>query len=237
MSWLFSQALVEEYSAGTSLAGQPSAQLNVMPTQHKFSYRGKTTDHSSLSRFGLTCVVLTGIHGMELLMSFLAGSHARTLAAPAKALDSAGPGLGCGRKWPASWAKYDHATCSWKTAQCSLLEGSESFSETWPRSGSMRNGACYPLPTLELPMYESASGSLLPTPTLVSCEHPGRQKIKSHQQDCISAALARRDGWLPSGKWSPSHAAWCMGWLESWTSLGHLETGKFLKWQQQHGGF
>ncbi len=55
MSWLFSQALAEEYSADTSLAGEQFAQLNVMPTPHKFSRNDKTMEFSSLSRFGLTC--------------------------------------------------------------------------------------------------------------------------------------------------------------------------------------
>ncbi|WP_227628725.1 DNA cytosine methyltransferase [Klebsiella pneumoniae] len=51
MSWLFSQALAEEYSADTSLAGEQFAQLNVMPTPHKFSRNDKTMEFSSLSRF------------------------------------------------------------------------------------------------------------------------------------------------------------------------------------------
>lgn len=41
MSWLFSQALAEEFSAETSLAGEQFAQLNVMPTPHKFSRNDK----------------------------------------------------------------------------------------------------------------------------------------------------------------------------------------------------
>lgn len=36
MSWLFSQALVEAYLEATCSAGEPSAQLNAMPTQHRF---------------------------------------------------------------------------------------------------------------------------------------------------------------------------------------------------------
>lgn len=82
MSWLFSQALAEEYSADTSLAGEQFAQLNVMPTPHKFSRNDKMMEFSSLSRFGLTCAVLTESHGGELLTSFLAGFHARTSARP-----------------------------------------------------------------------------------------------------------------------------------------------------------
>lgn len=42
MSWLFSQALAEEYSVDISLAGEQFAQLNVMPTPHKFSRNDKT---------------------------------------------------------------------------------------------------------------------------------------------------------------------------------------------------
>jgi len=235
MSWLFSQALVEEYSADTCSDGAPSVQLNVMPTQHKFSYRGKTMEHSDLSRFGLTCAALTDDRGAELLTSFLADFPVRTSAAPAREPDSTAIDQDYGQKWRASWAKFDRDTSSWKTAQCSLLGDSELFSETWPRSGLMLDGACFPLPMLAHPMCASASGSLLPTPTLVSCEHPGRQKIKDHQQDCISAALARRDGWRPGGKWSPSHAAWVMGWPASWTNLGHSATGRFRRWLRLHG--
>lgn len=63
MSWLFSQALAEEYSADTSLAGEQFTQLNVMPTPHKFSRNDKMMEFSDLSRFGLTCSVLTESHG------------------------------------------------------------------------------------------------------------------------------------------------------------------------------
>lgn len=63
MSWLFSQALAEEYSAGISLAGAQFAQLNVMPTLHKFSRNDKMMEFSYLSRFGLTCAVLTESRG------------------------------------------------------------------------------------------------------------------------------------------------------------------------------
>lgn len=59
MSWLFSQALVEGYLPDIYLGGAQSAQLSVMPTQHKFWRNYKTMDYSRLSQFGLTCVVLT----------------------------------------------------------------------------------------------------------------------------------------------------------------------------------
>ena len=70
MSWLFSQALVAEYSQGTAWDGEPCAQLNVMPTQHKFWRNDKTLEPSDLSRFGLTCAALTEDRGADLLTWF-----------------------------------------------------------------------------------------------------------------------------------------------------------------------
>lgn len=42
-----------------------------------------------------------------------------------------------------AFANYDPDTSSWKTSQLSLLEGSTEFSETWPRSGTMRGGTAF----------------------------------------------------------------------------------------------
>ena len=55
-----------------------------------------------------------------------------------------------GAKSPAWLASYDRNTSSWKTSQHSLVEGLDEFSETWPRSGMMRNGIAYQLPPLAL---------------------------------------------------------------------------------------
>ena len=192
-------------------------------------------EHSDLSRFGLTCELLTADHGEALLTWFLEGFRARTSAVPVKAQGWTARVRAYGQKWRASWAKFDRGTYSWKTAQCSLLGDSELFLETWPRWGSMRNGECLERMPLAPLTSASASGSLLPTPTLITCEHPGRQKIKPGQQDCTTAWLARRDGWLRGGQWSPSHAAWTMGWPESWTNLGRSAMVKYHKWLQQHG--
>ena len=121
MSWLFSRALVEEYSAGDCSDGEPCAPLSVMPTQHKFWRNDKTMEPLTLSRFGLTCAVLTADHGEALLMSFQAGSPARTSAQPAKAQDSQALDPGSGEKWHGSWTRFDPDSCLWKTAQFSLL--------------------------------------------------------------------------------------------------------------------
>jgi hypothetical protein len=68
-----------------------------------------------------------------------------------------------GGRWHESLARYDRATCSWKTRQCSLLAGSESFSETWPRWGLMLDGVSWALTMPALPTGGSGSG-LWPTP-------------------------------------------------------------------------
>jgi hypothetical protein len=163
MSWLFSQALVEAFSAATCSAGEPCAQLNVMPTAQPFWRNDKTMDASRFSRFGLTCAPLTADRGEALLTWFRAGFPARTSASPARATDSTESAADSGWKWPGSFAKWTRAASTWRTRQHSLLGGLDEFSETWPRWGSMRDGECSALPTLELTPSASASG-LWPTP-------------------------------------------------------------------------
>lgn len=106
MSWLFSRALVEEYSPATCSAGAQSAQLNVMPTPHKFWRNDRTMEFCRLSQFGLTCAVLTVDAGEGLLMSFLEAFRAKTYPAPVPAPESKAPALGFGRIWLESSAKY-----------------------------------------------------------------------------------------------------------------------------------
>jgi len=62
-----------------------------------------------------------------------------------------------------SLAKYDLSLSSWRTRQACLLEDWTEFSDAWPRSGLMRNGIVYRLPTLAPTISEIGSG-LLPTP-------------------------------------------------------------------------
>jgi hypothetical protein len=201
MSWLFSQALVEEYSAGTSLAGAPCAQLSVMPTQHRFWRNDKPMDASDLSQFGLTSQLLTAGHGMELLMSYLAAFHAKTSAPPAPARVSAENAAACGPTWRASFARYSPDSSTWKTAQCSLLGDWDEFSETWPRWGSMRNGVSFLRPIPALPICASESG-LWPTPTVCGNNNqPGASKTAgwglssaAKQWTTPSASDARRGG-------------------------------------------
>ena len=78
MSWLFSQALVVEYSQASSLDGAQSAQSSGSHIQQAYCAPDKMTAFSKLSRFGMTYKPLTATHGEELLTSYLAAFHAKT---------------------------------------------------------------------------------------------------------------------------------------------------------------
>ena len=233
MSWLFSQALVEAFSAGTCSDGEPSAQLNVTPTPHPFWHRDKTMDSWSPSQFGLTCSVLTEDRGAALLMSFLAAFPARTSALEERATGSTVSGRDSGWKWPASWVKFDPLTSSWRTRQCSLLGGSGEFSETWPRWGLMRDGECWEPATLP-PITNVKGSGLWPTPTAMT--HSGGAALckwgGSRSRAKLRALVTPKE---LNGPLNPEFPSWLMGWPIGWTSLTPLATGKFQEWQQQHG--
>lgn len=164
MSWLYSQALAEEYSEDIYSDGEPCAQLNVMATQRPFWRNDKMMDSSRLSRFGLTLKLLRVGPGLELLTSFLAAFPARTFHSPEKVKGSKENAADYGKSLPGLLAKYDRGTHSLKTAQLSLIEDSMSCSVTLPKSGTMRNGCVYQQQTVELTTSEIEFG-FLPTPT------------------------------------------------------------------------
>ena len=85
---------------------------------------------------GMTYEPLTADRGEELLTWYRAGFRAKTSRPQVKAPGSTASDQDCGRKWPASLAKYDRVSRSWKTRQC-LLGGLEEFSATLARWGSM----------------------------------------------------------------------------------------------------
>jgi len=187
MSWLFSQALVEEYSAANSLDGAQSAPLSGSNTQQAYCAPDKMTVFSRLSRFGMTYKPLTESRGEELLTLYLAGFHAKTSAQQEKAQELTESEAECGEKWHASFAKYSPDTHSWKTPQCSLLGDSEEFLETWPQWGLMRNGECWEQRTLEQTIRGTESGlseNKWPTPTASQARSEGmilqmRQLVES----------------------------------------------------------
>lgn len=148
MSYIFSQALVAEFSGGKSWDTEPSVQLSGSPTPNLSLWHDKTMELSRLSRFGMTCNLLTESLGADVLTWWLAGFPVKTSALPEKAQESLESDLGCGPTWRASLAKFDPDSCSWKTVQLSLLGDSELSSVIWPRSGMTADGQCWELPML-----------------------------------------------------------------------------------------
>ena len=63
---------------------------------------------------------------------------------------------------PESFAQLDPDSSCWKTSQATFLSGLETYSETWPDSGTMRNGRVYELRT-SAPATSGSGCSLWPT--------------------------------------------------------------------------
>jgi len=182
MSWLFSQALVEEYLGGISSDGEQSALLNGNPTPQAYCAPDKMTAFSRLSRFGMTYKPLTESRGEELLTLFREDFHAKTSVQQEKEQELMEKEVECGEKWRASFTKYDPDSCSWKTHQCSLLGDLELFSEIWPAWGLMRSGECWEQRTLVQTTGETESG-LWPTPNTLEGLKPKKiERIMEYNQ-------------------------------------------------------
>ncbi len=121
-------------------------------------------------------------------------------------LDGAGPGS------PTSFAQYDLGTCLWKTSvgSSSSRTHSDVSLVTWPNSGSMRSGACYPRAPL-VPHTHVRGCSFWPTPRANGSGSAGGSNAR---------ASAIRNGTYVTGKRNPNHVEWLMGFPEGWTETG-----------------
>ena len=188
MSFIYSRALVEAFSQGSYSDIDACALSSGSHTPKPCLWHDKTMEPSRLSRFGMMCRPLTEGRGAELLMSFAAGFRAKTSAQPEKAQALTVSEAECGRTWPASLAKYDPDTSSWRTAQYSLLGGLDEFSETWPKWGLMRSGECWELPTLAPLTGERGSG-LWQTPVADDAANRANGKWNSRSEPKLSAQV------------------------------------------------
>ena len=232
MSWLYSQALVEEYLPQKCLDGEQSALLNGKPTQQAYCSPDKMTVFSRLSRFGMMFKPLTANLGEELLMSYLADFHVKTSQPQEKVQALRENDQGCGQKWLASFVKYDHDSHSWKTHQCSLLGDLDEFSETWPQWGLMRDGECWEQTMWERHTKETGYG-LWPTPNTCDATRgsPETPQQKLNRGANTGWSLIDVLGYIPH----PEFAEWLMGWPPGMTDLKPLEMDKCLYARQPHG--
>jgi hypothetical protein len=158
MSWLFSQALVEEYLGENFSDGEQSVPSNGSHIQQAYLQPDKMTKFSRVSRFGMTFKPLTESRGEELLTLYLAAFHAKTSQLQEKEMDLTEKEAECGEKWHGLLAKYDQDTHSWRTVQCSLLEDLNESLQTLPRWGMTVGWELYLLPTLVQTIDENESG-------------------------------------------------------------------------------
>ena len=146
MSWHFLPELVGGSSADISRDSEPWEPLKLNLIVEKSSCGASGTACFRCSRFGMTSGRSTATAFVDGWISSLADSPARIYLPPVAVKESKAKTADSGKKWPGSLASFDPASRSWRTAQCSLFEGLELFSETWPRSGMTRSGIAYQLP-------------------------------------------------------------------------------------------
>lgn len=124
-------------------------------------------------------------------MSSAEASPVRTSARQGRGPASTASAADYGASIPVSLAHFDPDTSSWRTWQLSLVEGLTVFSETWPRSGLMRNGIAYQLPPL-VPLTVGTDSGFWPTPVVVyTRENWTAEQIAERQAQVKAETLAK----------------------------------------------
>lgn len=187
MSWLYSQVLVAESSEVKCLDGSALVPWKWKDTHVGFLCKDKTMARSVLSRYGRTSehspnVTTTadstssGYSASDISWLFPAVSHARIFQWLGKVQAFRANAVAYGEKCAGWLAKYDPATCTWRTAQCSLLGDLTEYSETFPNWGMMLNGVCWPLRTLEPTTSGTGYGCWL-TPSAMSVQQRSEESM------------------------------------------------------------
>jgi hypothetical protein len=147
-----------------------------------------------------------------------------------------------------SLAKFDRASCSWKTFLPFGPEGPTLFAHEWPNSGLIVDGLLYPLRKSEPLTSEPDGGAYVPTPTAadsrgsrnITANRSQESKINRHKIGQRGPRMwptpmardwkgrggtNRRSLDLPSavvevgGRLNPTWVEWLMGYPQGWTGL------------------
>jgi hypothetical protein len=152
-------------------------------------------------------------------MPSLEDSPAKTSAMLVMALELKENDPGSGLSLRASLAHYDRESSSWRTSQRCLIEGWHEFSETWPKAGLMRSGACYRRAQW-VPHIHDKGCSLWPTPTATDWKGGSENslKAKANRIGYLRYATVPHDGGGSSYP-MPSFVEALMGFPIGWTEL------------------
>lgn len=155
---VFSLALLDSTSDSESLYLRLAASVMWRGTYMQPRYWRRVCKTGRLTKrlCGAMCEPSTADASVERWLLSV-GFHVKTSVWPGSGQASTGSVADCGRISPESLGRFNPGSYSLKMCQVSLLTNQcEEFLETFPRSGSMRNGSVFPLPNAEQPT--SANG-------------------------------------------------------------------------------
>lgn len=237
MSWHYLRVQEEESLQDICLGGEQLPPLKSKITHAEFYCNGKLMDSYLDSLSGTTYEPSMESLGEEKSMSSQAVFHAKILVPQEKESALMESVQDFGEKWQGSFAKYDPATHSLRTHQCSLFEDLTEYCVTLPKWGLMLNGVCWEQRTLEQSTRGIESGlspnlpppSKWPTPTTPS--GGGNVGGSGAYKNAI------KNGTHIPHSINPNLYEWLMGWPIGWTDLSALAMGKWPFVPQQHGNY
>jgi len=145
---------------------------------------------------------------------------------------------GSGLNLPGLFASYDRESCLWKTSQGFLFEGLGTFSETWPRWGTMRSGSVYRLRS-SVPRIKGKESLLQPGRLVmvwdrsVSCEQePFLGQVIYHNGDVVDVETP--DGFADCFPLEWIHRIPTLGASDYRSGKGYNHGGKLQTPQLRH---
>ena len=238
MSWHYLRVQEEESLQDICSGGEQLPPLKSKITHAEFYCNGKLMDSYLDSLSGTTYEHSMESLGEEKSMSSQAVFHAKILVPQEKESALMESVQDFGEKWQGSFAKYDPATHSLRTHQCSLFEDSTEYCVTLPKWGLMLSGECWEQQTLEQSTRGIESGlspnlppppSKWPTPTTPS--GGGNVGGSGAYKNAI------KNGTHIPHSINPNLYEWLMGWPIGWTDLSARVTAKWPFALQQHGNY
>ena len=237
MSWHYLRVQEEESLQDICSGGEQLPPLKSKITHAEFYCNGKLMDSYLDSLSGTTYEPSMASLGEEKSMSSQAVFHAKILVPQEKESALMESVQDFGEKWQGSFAKYDPATHSLRTHQCSLFEDSTEYCVTLPKWGLMLNGECWEQQTLAQTISGIESGlspnlpppSKWPTPTTPS--GGGNVGGSGAYKNAI------KNGTHIPHSINPNLYEWLMGWPIGWTDLSARVTARWPFAQQQHGNY